>query len=110
VGRPKFQIRALLEIIRLLRDRGHFDAAVLDEYFLPADGRTAEVGLDVRPGPRARGGSYALLGRARDEPRKKGRSGLSDRMASQYDEPFPPQVVPSTVTATMTIFAIYKIA
>lgn len=68
VGEP-FDLTALdrgkQEIIRLLRDRGHFDAAVLDEYFLPADGRTAEVGLDVRPGPRARIGAIRVAG---DEP------------------------------------------
>lgn len=57
VGEP-FDLVALSRgkqaIVDRLRNRGYVEAAVLDEYFLPAGERTAEVAVRVRPGPRAR--------------------------------------------------------
>lgn len=45
-----------------LRNRGYPEAAVLDEYFIPAGSREVELTLDVRPGPRARFGTIEVEG------------------------------------------------
>ncbi len=45
-----------------LHNEGYVDAAVLDEYFLPADSHVAELTLRVQPGPRKRIGDVRIEG------------------------------------------------
>ena len=50
------------DIATRLRNQGYTDAAVLDEYFLPADAHVADLTLRVQPGPRKRIGDIRIEG------------------------------------------------
>jgi outer membrane protein insertion porin family len=49
-------------IANRLRNQGYIDAAVLDEYFLPAASHVAELTLRIQPGPRKRIGGVRIEG------------------------------------------------
>ena len=51
-----------VRVVEWLRNRGYADAAVLDEYFIPAGERDARLTLDVRPGTRKRIGEVRVEG------------------------------------------------